>query len=130
MHYRVRGNSVQLVKTVREEGSDKLQSKPVGSINLLNGTLNAAALAALTPEEVTEAKAWIANRTTMRERCSELELITLAGRVSDLAEWVRRADEKLVAAHSDEITDAFGELRKAMRKRGTGRRAQGEAETD
>ncbi len=129
MHYRVRGNSVQLVKTVREEGSDKLQSKPVGSINLLNGSLNAAALAALTPDEVTEAKAWIANRNTMRERASELEFLTLAARISDLAEWVRRADDKLVATHSEEITESFGDLRKAMRKRGA-RKAAGETETD
>ncbi len=130
MHYRVRGNSVQLVKTVREEGSDKLQSKPVGSINLTNGTLNAAALAALTAEEVTEAKAWIANRNSMRERCSELEFLTLASRIADLAEWVRTADEAFVASHGEEITDAFGDLRKAMRKRGAASRQQADTAAD
>lgn len=119
MHYRVRGNSVQLVKTVREDGSDKMQSRPVGSINLVTGELNAAALAALTPEEVTEARAWIANRSSVRERCFELEFLTLSARLNELSDWVRRADEALLAPHLDDVTDALMTLRRTLHVRAT-----------
>lgn len=123
MHYRVRGNSVQLVKTMREEGSDKVQSRPVGSINLLTGELNPAALAALTPGEVADAQAWIANRCTVRDRCFELEFLTLSSRLSELAEWVRRADDALIAPHADDVIDALGILRRALLNRTGARQA-------
>lgn len=124
MHYRVRGNSVQLVKTVREEGSDKMQSRPVGSINMLTGELNAAALAALTAEEIAEAKGWIANRSSVRERCYELDFLTLSARLSELADWVRRADEELIKPHADDVLDSLAGLRKAIANRGNTRRGQ------
>lgn len=117
MHYRVRGNSVQLVKTVREEGSDKAQSRPVGSINMITGELNAAALAALTPQEVAAAQAWILNRSSVRDRCYELEFLTLSARLTELADWVRRADDELIAPHTDDIIDSLSGLRKAMLNR-------------
>ena len=52
MHFRVRGNSVQLVKTQEVDG--KMASTPAGSANLSDGKLNDKANELLSDQEKRE----------------------------------------------------------------------------
>jgi hypothetical protein len=118
MHFRVRGNNVQLVKTVAGEEGKKAQSRPVGSANIATGALNPAAQAALTPAEVAEVQAWVARHKTQVEQRNQLEFATTADRLTELAGWIRSADEALVTAHADEVLESLRALRTAiLRKR-------------
>ena len=128
MHYRIRGNNVQLVKPVAGEDGKKVKSLPIGSINLNSGELNEAAKAALSPAEIDEAKAWIANQQAANNRRNELELATLAERMSAVAVWLKSADEAAAKPYLDGLNDAMRSLRRALHRGQPGGRKA--AETD
>lgn len=116
MHYRIRGNNVQLVKPVAGEDGKKVKSQPIGSINLNSGELNAAAKAALSPAEIAEAKAWIANHKVGADKRNELELATLAERMSAVAVWLKGADEAAAKPYVDGLNEAMRSLRRALHR--------------
>ncbi len=120
MHFRVRGNNVQIVKTVPGQGGGKVRSKPVGSANIATGEVSERARAALTGAEIEEVGTWIAGHRAAAGRRSELEFATLAERMRVVAAWVRSADAALVAARTDEMLEAIRILRGALLRRNPG----------
>ncbi len=114
MHFRIRGNNVQIVKTVPGEGGKKVQSKPIGSANINSGEISDRAKAALSPAEIEEVNAWIANHKATSGKRAELEFATLAERLRDVTGWIRSAEAATLAPQTDEILEAVRGLRGAL----------------
>lgn len=118
MHYRIRGNNVQLVKTVTDKKTLKPQSVPVGSANLRTGVLTDVALAGLSKEEIAEVRAWIQEQQTLIELRRELEARCLAEKISEVGMWLKTADRQKAAAVVREVEYAFKTFRMRARKFG------------
>ena len=122
MHFRVRGNNVQIVKTQPGTGDKKTVSQPVGSANIATGKISEKVQAALTPAELQEVADWIVSYKASAAKRLELEYATIAERMEEIAVWLRRADEAVVGAHSENVLTALRSLRMALvRKSGKGK---------
>jgi hypothetical protein len=117
MHFRLRGNNVQIVKTLPEEGTGRAKSQPIGSVSLATGEINEKAAAALTPEETQEVKAWVARHQAIQAQKREIEYRTLAETLTRMAGWVRDADRAVLEEHAEEVIQALRVLRRAIDRR-------------
>jgi hypothetical protein len=107
MHFRVRGNSVQLVKTT--EVSGKMTSAPAGSANLVNGELNETAQKALTDKEKAEVKSWLDARQALNRKDLEVKLAMLPEHLSELSKALKQGTIKMT---DDEFKVVQASLRK------------------
>ena len=121
MHFRRRGNNVQIVKTQPAAEGGKAVSRPIGSANLATGEISEQAAAVLTPEETLEVKGWIARHQAVQTVKREIEYRTLADTLGEVAGWMRGADAKLLAEHAADVRDALRRVRRELdRKVGVG----------
>lgn len=128
MHFRIRGNNVQLVKTIIDPETKRARSRPVGSANLATGQLNARAREGLSGEEVAAVSAWLQQRKDVQAKQLELTVIALPKTLNDVAEWIRTAPRSEVERIADEVSFAMRDLRRAMdRKLQEAETAGGEA---
>ena len=116
MHFRIRGNNVQIVKTMpgEGEGGRRVTSMPVGSANIITGEIAANAQAALSEAEIKEVEDWIAKYKVTVEKRQQLEFVTLGDRMREVAMWIRTADDALVSLYYDDVLDAVRTLRSAL----------------
>lgn len=114
MHFRIRGNNVQLVKTMTDPESGKAKSAPVGSVNLASGKINERALEALTSDEVVEVENWIERKRELDQRRRQLEAETLPLTLGEVVTWINEADRAAVAELAEEIQFGLGEVRRAL----------------
>jgi hypothetical protein len=117
LHFRLRGSSVQIVRSQPDPGTGKARTVPVGSANLETGQLNERAAAALSPEEVREVEAWIAERRSLRMKRCEVAFLGLAEQIGELTEWMRHADETMVDRTMPDVLHAMRELSRAVARR-------------
>lgn len=113
MHFRRRGNNVQIVKTQPGEGG-KVSSRPVGSANIMTGVITAKAAESLTPEETQEVQAWIARHKSIEAQKREVEYRCLGEALSSMAAWARTADAALISEHAEEVRSGLLQLRRAI----------------
>ena len=117
MHFRLRGNNVQIVKSLPDEATGKEKTRPVASANLGTGEIKEKAPATLAPEETLAVKAWLVRHQTIQAQKREIEYRTLADTLSRVAGWVRDADQAVVEEHAEEVTLALRGLRRAIDRR-------------
>lgn len=116
MHFRIRGNNVQLIKTVTDKKTLKQKSVPVGSANLQTGILNEAALSGLSSAEVGEVRVWLQEQQSLIALHKELDARTLATKISEVGEWLKTADRKKAATVAREVEYAYRTFRQRARK--------------
>ncbi len=119
MHFRLRGNNVQIVRTETDPATKKRLSKPVGSANLTTGEIGDKARAALTPAEVKEVEAWLARQAELRTKRMEVDFQMLPQTLQAMAEWVRGSDSKAVLESAEEVSNAMGRLRFVLGEKGS-----------
>jgi hypothetical protein len=117
MHYRIRGNSVQVVKTQPDPKTGKVRSVPVGSANLATGKLSDRLSQGLTPAEIAEVETWTTARTELERQKRGLEARMLPETLAHIAEWVGQADKAEVEQVADQVQFAMADLRRALRQR-------------
>ena len=59
MHFRFRGNNIQVVKSQIDPNIGKAKSSPLGSINRATLAISEKLRSNCTPDELTEIKAWV-----------------------------------------------------------------------
>lgn len=113
MHFRRRGNNVQIVKT--QPGEDgKVTSRPIGSANIRTGEIGPQVAEALSEAEVQEVKAWITRQNAIAAQKSELEYRCLPETLASVTGWIRTADPKLLREHAEDIRVGVLQLRRAL----------------
>lgn len=118
MHFRVRGNNVQIVKTDVDKKTLQSKSVPAGSANIRTGVLSDELLSKLTEKEVLEVRRWIEARQRINALRQEVEAHQLPARIEEAAAWLASADPAKVADVAQEIEGAIGKLRRVMMRGG------------
>ncbi|SDY21834.1 hypothetical protein SAMN05421644_13912 [Allochromatium warmingii] len=118
MHFRLRGNNVQLVKSLPDAQLGRAKPTLVGSANLITGQLNERAEAALSDAEKAEVAKWLEKRRDFERKKAEVEILglpdTLALAVQRLPEMEPEQARELVA----ELIAALQNIRRVASRHG------------
>lgn len=116
MHFRVRGNHVQLLKPVHDEAAGRTKPTLVGAANLMTGQLNEKAEATLSAEEKTEVVTWLEQRLSLDRKRGELAALTLADTLNTAAAYLPEMAPELAKGLVAEVLAASQRFRRVARK--------------
>lgn len=119
MHFRVRKNVVQLIRTTYDNADKKAKATVMGTMLLDRPEITDALRAVLTEAEVKEAEAWIEGQyhtATLRE---ELAALTLADTLSAANRWfARQGDSSAASTALASFLPEWHSLRKTLKDKG------------
>ena len=119
MHFRLRKNVVQLVRTSYNPITKRPKTMVVGRMPLKQPQLSPELKKKLTEDEISEAEEWIAGQFRVNSLKEELAALTLADSISTANRWFdQNADNPSAAAIALEVLPAFKALRKILRGKG------------
>ncbi len=119
MHFRLRKNVVQLIRTSYDPATKKAKTAVVGRMPLKQPKLSPELQAKLTEDEIAEAKEWIEGQFRMNSLKEELAALTLPESISAANRWFsRNAANPAVTAIALQLLPAFKTLRKMLRGKG------------
>src|SRR4051812_20352248 len=107
MHFRVRGNSVQVVRTVVDKKTLATKSVPAGSANIQSGQLSEQLLSSLNEKELHEVRRYIEGRQRIDKLRREVDAYLLAERIRETIIWLKEAPS---AAASDVVEETLGAI--------------------
>ena len=114
MHFRVRGNNVQIIKTVKDGTTGKAKSVPVGSASLTTGTIKNDALAKLSENEHNEVRAWVDKRMSIIKQDLEVRLALLPDMLENYTVAIRKGTVVLSTEDSDRLEKATRIFRRTV----------------
>ncbi len=118
MHFRVRKNVVQLVRTSYNPDTKKPRTVVVGRMPLKQPKLLPELESKLTEDEIAETEEWIEGQFRMNSLKEELAALTLPESISAANRWFsRNADNPAAAAIALQLLPALQALRKALRRK-------------
>lgn len=119
MHFRLRKNIVQLVRTSYDRATKKPRATVIGRMPLRQPALTPELKRKLTETEIAEVEAWIEGHHRMNSLKEELAALTLPESISLANLWfARNADNPAAAAIIPQLLPALQSLRKTLRKEG------------
>ncbi len=119
MHFRLRKNVVQLIRTSYDPDRKKPKTAIVGRMPLSQPKLSPELKNKLTEAEITEAEEWIDGQYRMNSLKEELAARTLPESISAAHRWFsRNEDNPAAAAIIPQLLPAIQALRKILRKQG------------
>jgi len=126
MHFRIRGNNVQVVKTVVDKRTLKSTSVPVGSANIRTGVLSERLLSSLNDKEVQETRRWIESRQRIGKLRLEVDAHLLDQRIYEAVEWLKVAPPASTGAVVAEALRAMSAFRRTASKLGLVKEIRGQ----
>jgi len=119
MHFRLRKNVVQLVRTLYNPDTKKPRAVVVGSMLLKQPKVSAELRSKLTADEIAESEEWIQGQFRTDSLKEELAALMLSESISAANRWFsRNADNPAATAIALELLPAFKTLRKTLRGKG------------
>jgi hypothetical protein len=119
MHFRLRKNVVQLVRTLYNPETKRPRTVVVGRMSLGQPKLTRELKKKLTEEEIAEAEAWIDGQFRLNSLKEELAALTLAESISTANRWFSRNEDNPAAmAIALKLLPEFKALRKILRTKG------------
>jgi len=119
MHFRVRKNVIQLIRTIYDAPKKKGVSGIVGVVRLAEPRLDEGLRAQLTADEIAEFELWIATRHRVEMLRSELTVLSLADSMAEAEKWFEREGQSLAArSAATAIVFSWQSLRKRLAKSG------------
>ncbi len=119
MHFRLRRNIVQLVRTLYDPATKKPKAMVVGRMPLRDPEVTPELKRKLTDAEIAEAEAWIDVHHRMNSLKEELAALTLPESIALASRWFsRNADSPTAAAVIPQLQTALQSLRKTLRNKG------------
>jgi len=116
MHFRVRKNVVQLVRTSYLEGEKRPEAKVVGSMSLANPQITEELQRALTPAELGETQQWIEQQHRLITLKEELAAMQLAENMDMAKRWLKREKQSAAALRiGGEVRDSMNSLRNILK---------------
>jgi hypothetical protein len=118
MHFRERGQSVQVIRTVYDADKKKGKNEIVGRLPLVNPEINAELEAVLSAEERKEVTAWIEGHATVGRLKRELAVRTLPEQLALAEAWFtgNKGDDARVLAAS--LFRSWVKLRVLLKREG------------
>jgi hypothetical protein len=118
MHFRFRGNNIQVVKSQTDESTGKAKSIPVGSINRATLAISDKLRESCTKEELREIETFVKRYQNVDRFKRQYAALTLPEQIAAAGEWLEEASDAEARDLADDILASFGQLRKALTKRG------------
>ena len=119
MHFRLRKNVVQLVRTSYDADAKKPKTAVVGRMPLREPKLSPELKSKLTEAEIAEAENWIEGHYRLNSLKEELAALTLPESISAAHRWfARNADNPAAGAIMPQLLPALRGLRKMLRRNG------------
>jgi hypothetical protein len=118
MHFRDRGQAVQIIRTSYDVRSKKNKSEIVGRLVKANPQVPDALKASLNPEERKEVAIWLAGHATEQRLRRELAVRTLPEQLALAEEWfaIQKGDNARVLAAA--LVSAWLQLRVVLKRNG------------
>src|SRR4051812_14907200 len=117
MHFRFRGNNIQVVKSQMDPSTGKAKSVPIGSINRATLAVSEKLSANCTPAELKEIELWVKHHQGVEELKRRLAALTLNEQMAAAIEWFEQAGEHEVAELADDLLETTAALRRVLAKR-------------
>jgi hypothetical protein len=119
MHFRVRKNVVQLVRTTYDASEKKPKATVVGRIPLDRPEITDELRVLLTPSEAEELQEWVSGQHRMTMLREELAALSLAENLELADRWfARQGDSRAAAAAAAAMLQAWQSLRKTLKAKG------------
>jgi len=119
VHFRIRKNVVQLVRTSYNPLTKKPRTKIVGRMQLKQPGLSKELKSKLTEEEIAEAEEWINGQFRTNSLKEELAALTLSESILAANRWFSRNEDNPAAMEiALQLLPAFKSLRKMLRGKG------------
>lgn len=119
MHFRLRKNVVQLVRTLYNPDTKKPKTVVVGRMLLKQPNVSPELRSKLTEDEIAETEEWIEGEFRMNSLKEELAALTLSESISAANNWFsRNTDKPAATAIALQLLPAFKTLRKTLRGKG------------
>ena len=118
MHFRFRGNNIQVVKSQPDHSSGKAKSVPIGSINRATLVMSEKLRANCSAEDLKEIQAWVKRHQSVHELKRRHAALTLPEQMAAAAEWFATAGPDEARQAADDIIANIAALRRTLAKRG------------
>ncbi len=99
MHFRVRNNVVQVIRTTYDPETQKAKGEIVARMSRANPQISDEMRQSLSAAELTEAQRWIDGQHRLERLSAEHAAWTLADQIDQAARWIEETDD-LAAAGS------------------------------
>jgi len=118
MHFRFRGNSIQVIRSQIDAESGKAKSVPIGSINRATLGITDNLRGNCSPEELREIEAWVGRYQAVDDLKRKHAALTLPEQLGAAALWLEAASAEEVRELVDDIVSGINGVRKAFAKHG------------
>jgi hypothetical protein len=118
MHFRFRGNNIQVVKSQKKGADAKAKSTPLGSINRSTLAISEKLRSNCSPEELEEIEAWVKRYQAVDGVKRKHAALTLPEQIAAAAEWFAEASPEEARQTADDIMATTAVLRRVLNRRG------------
>ena len=119
MHFRVRKNVVQLIRTTYDKSRKKGNNAIIGTVRLAKPELSAELRRELKAEEIAAFDAWVKTQRHTDALREELAALTLAETVARAERWFEREGDSVAArAAVAEVVLQWQTLRRLLARKG------------
>ena len=118
MHFRFRGNNIQVVKTVPDPTTGKAKSIPMGSINRATMVMSYRLRLNCSAKELGEIQAWVKGYQAVYEMKRKHAALTLPEQMAAAIEWFEQAPPDEARQTADDVRSAMVMLHKVLIDRG------------
>lgn len=114
MHFRHRGNSVQVVRSEKDAETGKAKATPLGSLRKPELKIPDPVAKACTPAELAEINRFIEDYTRIDSLKAEVVARSMPETLPQVAAWLGKADEAEARALAAELVGAWQQVRRAI----------------
>jgi hypothetical protein len=118
MHFRFRGNNIQVVKSQPDPLTGKAKSVPMGSINRATLAISDKLLKNSSPGELRELEAWVKRHQAIEGFKQKHAALTLPEQIAAAMEWFEQAGADEARPFAEDILTSTAALRKLLNRRG------------
>ncbi len=117
MHFRFRGNNIQVVKSKPEGVKGKAKSVPLGSINRATLAISDKLRGNCSSTELKEIEAWVKRYQAVDELKLKHAALTLPEQMAAATRWLKTASPVEARQVADDILTTTAALRKVLNRR-------------
>lgn len=118
MHFRIRGNNIQVVRSQPDPETGKAKSVPLGSINRPTLRISDKLSQNCSPEELEKIKTWVRRRHALESLRQRVAALTLPEQVDLAVTWFEGASQnEETRSIADDIIVSLVALRRALNRR-------------
>ena len=118
MHFRFRGNNIQVVKSIKPDPAGKAVATPMGSINRATLAISDKLRTNCTPAELQEIEAWVKRYQAVDAIKQQHAAFTLPEQIAAAAQWFEHASPEEARQVADDILTTNAVLRRVLNRRG------------